>query len=185
MPEEDPDLLAGDNLDRLRGREPYSAMSERYRLTEELENARYENNLLAQKCRELEEESFHLAANQCHAGYAGEHGHHRCDEIDRLTKERDEARREVCGFHHLTGFLAGDYAISRGWDCYKNYSGEGFPQSVKDFKEFLKASSEEDLKTIERLQEENRQLRELKMQGVVLEPVKATPPHYDNLQDLG
>jgi hypothetical protein len=56
MTEEDPDLLAGDNLDRLRGRGPYSAMSERFRLTEELENARYENNLLAQKCRELEQE---------------------------------------------------------------------------------------------------------------------------------
>lgn len=131
MTEEDPDLLAGDNLDGLRGRNPYSPMSERFRLTELLENARYQNNLLAQKCRELE-------------------------------KERDEARREVCGFHHLTGFLSGDYAISRGWDCYKNYSGEGFPQSVKDFKEFLKASSEEDLKTIERLREENRKLRENK-----------------------
>jgi hypothetical protein len=83
----------------------------------------------------------------------------KCEE---LTRERDEARREVCGFHHLTGFLAGDYAISRGWDCYENYSGEGFPQSVKEFKEFLKASSEEDLKTIERLWEENRQLRENK-----------------------
>lgn len=154
MTEEDPDLLAGDNLDRLRGRKPYPAMSERFRLTEELENAKYQNNLLVQKCRELE-------------------------------KERDEARREVCCFHHLTGFLSGDYAISRGWDCYKNYSGEGFPQSVKDFKEFLKASSEEDRKTIERLQEENRQLRELKMRGVVSEPVKATPPHYDYLQDLG
>jgi hypothetical protein len=103
----------------------------------------------------------------------------------KLREERDEARREVCGFHHLTGFLSGDYAISRGWDCYKNYSGEGFPQSVKDFKEFLNAHSEEDRKTIERLQEENRQLRELKMRGVVSEPVKATPPHYDYLQDLG
>ena len=78
-----------------------------------------------------------------------------------LTRERDEARREVCGFHHLTGFLSGDYAISRGWD-YLNDEGKwpGFPQSVKDFKEFLKAHSEEDLKTIERLREENRQLRE-------------------------
>jgi len=83
-------------------------------------------------------------------------------ELAAMREERDEARREVCGFHHLTGFLGGDYAISRGWDCYKNYSGEGFPQSVKDFKEFLKASSEEDLKTIERLREENRQLRENK-----------------------
>jgi hypothetical protein len=179
MNEENPDLFAKNNLDGLRARNPYSAMSERFRLTELLETAKYQNDLLAQKCRELEKENFHLAANQCHAGYGGEYGHHRCAEIDRLIKERDEARREVCGFHHLTGFLSGDYAISRGWDCYKNYSGEGFPQSVKDFKEFLNAHSEEDLKTIERLQEENRQLRELKMQGVVSEPVKATPPKYD------
>ena len=155
MTEEDPDLLAGDNLDRLRGRKPYPAMSERYRLTEELENAKYQNNLLVQKCRELE-------------------------------KERDEARREVCGFHNLTGFLAGDYAISRGWDCFKDHQrGWAFPKSVTDFKEFLNAHSEENLKSIERLQEENRQLREMKMRGVVSEPVKATPPHYDHLQDLG
>ena len=155
MNEEDPDLLADDgDHDQSRSRSPFPAMSERYRLTEELENAKYQNNLLVQKCRELE-------------------------------KERDEARREVCCFHHLTGFLSGDYAISRGWDCYKNYSGEGFPQSVKDFKEFLKASSEEDRKSIDRLREENRQLREMKMRGVVSEPVKATPPHYDHLQDLG
>ena len=46
MTEEDPDLLAGDNLDRLRGRN----------LTEELENARYQNNLLTEECRELEKE---------------------------------------------------------------------------------------------------------------------------------
>ena len=39
----------------------------------------------------------------------------------KLREERDEARREVCGFHHLTGLglLAGDYANSRGWDCFK------------------------------------------------------------------
>jgi single-stranded DNA-specific DHH superfamily exonuclease len=56
MTEEDPDLLAGDNLDRLRGRTPYPDMSERLRLWEELENAKYQNNLLAQRCRELEQE---------------------------------------------------------------------------------------------------------------------------------
>lgn len=43
MTEEDPDLLAGDNLDDLCGRNPYPAMSERFRLSEELENARYDN----------------------------------------------------------------------------------------------------------------------------------------------
>jgi hypothetical protein len=53
MTEEDPDLLAGENLDELRGRNP---MSERFRLWQELENAKYQNNLLAQKCRELEQE---------------------------------------------------------------------------------------------------------------------------------
>lgn len=127
MPEEDPDLLAGDNLDRLRGREPYSAMSERFRLTEELENARYENNLLAQKCRELEKENFHLAANQCHSGYAGEYGHHRCSEIDRLTKERDEARRMWCEAAPVDNCLSVDdmnrraraEAERRGWGCFQ------------------------------------------------------------------
>ncbi len=123
MPEEDPDLLADDGYhDQNRSRSPFPAMSERYRLTEELENARYQNNLLTQKCRELEKEVSSLAANQCHAGYAGEYGHHRCSEIDRLR-------------------------------------------------------------------EENMQLRELLMEmritGVVSEPQKATPPHYDHLQDLG
>lgn len=132
MTEEDPDLLAGDNLDGLRGRNPYSPMSERFRLTELLENARYQNNLLAQKCRELE-------------------------------KERDEARWEVCGFHHLTGFLAGDYAISRGWNYFNDErKWAKFPQSVTDFDKFLKARSEENNKSIERLWEENRQLRENK-----------------------
>ena len=42
-------------------------------------------------------------------------------EIGRLQRERDEARLEVCGLHHLTGFLAGDYANSRGWDCFKDH----------------------------------------------------------------
>jgi hypothetical protein len=53
MNEEDPDLLAGKNLDELRGRKMYIPMSECW---EETENAKYQNNLLAQKCRELEHE---------------------------------------------------------------------------------------------------------------------------------
>jgi hypothetical protein len=40
-------------------------------------------------------------------------------EIERLRAERDEARREVCNLMHKTGFLNGDYADSRGWDCFK------------------------------------------------------------------
>jgi hypothetical protein len=34
----------------------------------------------------LREENFRLAADQCHAGYAGEHGDHRCREIDALRE---------------------------------------------------------------------------------------------------
>jgi hypothetical protein len=40
------------------------------------------------------------------------------EEIKRLRQERDEARRDVCDMMHITGFLAGDYADSRGWDCF-------------------------------------------------------------------
>ena len=34
-------------------------------------------------------------------------------------RERDEARREVCNLMHPTGFLNGDYARERGWDCFR------------------------------------------------------------------
>ncbi len=40
--------------------------------------------------------------------------------VDRVIAERDEARRDVCHMMHWTGFLAGDYARSRGWDCFKD-----------------------------------------------------------------
>ena len=105
----------------------------------------------------------------------------KCEE---LTRERDEARWEVCGFHHLTGFLSGDYAISRGWISFNDErKWSEFPPSVKEFDEFLKAQSQLNIEAIDRLREENRQLREMKMWGVVSEPVKATPPKYENLED--
>jgi len=46
------------------------------------------------------------------------------DEIERLTAERDEARREVCVLMQRTGFLRGDYAAERGWDCFKEANDE-------------------------------------------------------------
>lgn len=45
-------------------------------------------------------------------------------ENKQLSKERDEARRDICDMHQITGFLSGDYAHSRGWDCFK----DGYPQ---------------------------------------------------------
>ena len=136
MTKEDPDLLAGDNLDGLRGRKPYHPMSERFRLTEELENARYQNNLLTEKCRELESRNKSLKE-----GFEG--GCHLCE----VVAENSNRVRE--------SYIA-------AW-----------------------ALNEELEKKIERLQEENRQLRELRIQGIVSEPQKATPPHYDYPQDLG
>jgi hypothetical protein len=83
MTEEDPDLLAGDNLDRLRGRN----------LTEELENARYQNNLLTEECRELEKERDEARRLYCGAVEKIQHG---------IT---NETKRSVADF--------------LGWDCFK------------------------------------------------------------------
>ena len=65
-------------------------------------------------------------------------------------------------------------------------------QSVIDYEACKKYINNEGVKMmseaaneIERLREENRKLRELKIQDVVSEPQKATPSHYDHLQDLG
>lgn len=81
-------------------------------------------------------------------------------EIERLRKERDDVRREVCGFHHLTGFLAGDYANSRGWDCFPNRDYE-FEPSVKDFKLFLESQDKIFLDRIDRLTAECDEARRL------------------------
>ena len=75
----------------------------------------------------------------------------------KLMEERDEARREVCGFHHLTGFLCGDYANSRGWDCWKDH--HEFPQSVTDFKLFLEGQDKIFLESNERLRKERDEAR--------------------------
>jgi hypothetical protein len=81
-------------------------------------------------------------------------------EINRLVQERDEARWEICGFHHLTGFLAGDYAISRGWNYFNDErKWPKFPQSVADFKEFLRGQDKIFLEEKDRLRKENEELR--------------------------
>lgn len=81
-------------------------------------------------------------------------------EISRLKCERDEARREVCWFHHLTGFLAGDYANSRGWN-YLNDERKWpkSPQSVTDFKLFLEGQDKIFLEMNDRLRAERDELQ--------------------------
>ena len=130
MPEEDPDLLAGEALDELRGRNPYPTMSERFRLSEELDNARYENNLLVQKCRELQERIDALkheveAKEKINSTLTGA--------FDALRRERDEARRRVCEmslelgkvFRRVGGktvevTTAEGVADMMKWDCFNH-----------------------------------------------------------------
>ena len=47
--------------------------------------------------RRLFNANLALSANQCHAGYAGDHGHDRCHEINinRLTRECEEAKMRI------------------------------------------------------------------------------------------
>lgn len=52
--------------------------------------------------------------------------------VDQIIRERDEARREVCWIMQKTGFMRGDYANSRGWDCFKDPEGP-CPDSVNTF----------------------------------------------------
>jgi hypothetical protein len=44
------------------------------------------------------------------------------DEIERLGKERDEARMEVCEWEHHWDKTSSEqyYADKRGWDCFKD-----------------------------------------------------------------
>jgi hypothetical protein len=58
------------------------------------------------------------------------------DTIDRITAERDEARRDICSMMHMTGFLAGDYADSKGWDCFKD-GYTGFSTEIQNFRDIF------------------------------------------------
>ena len=52
------------------------------------------------------------------------------NDIERLRKERDEARREVCHLMRSDDYnepfdgTVFEYAIHRGWDCFKENSND-------------------------------------------------------------
>jgi len=55
-----------------------------------------------------------------HASHVTEVVWNAADEIERLRRERDEARREVCEMlERDAGFAAHQQAESRGWDCFE------------------------------------------------------------------
>lgn len=64
-------------------------------------------------------------------------------DIVRLIAERDEARRDVCDMMHMTGFLAGDFAHSKGWDCFKNGDKHPWSDDVVNFRNIYYAYSDE------------------------------------------
>jgi hypothetical protein len=67
------------------------------------------------------------------------------DEFEQLRAERDEARRDICSMMHMTGFLAGDYADSKGWDCFKD-GHTGFSTEIQNFRDIFYGYKDE-LKT--------------------------------------
>ena len=58
------------------------------------------------------------------------------ERIAELRKERDEVRRDICCMMHMTGFLAGDYAHSKGWDCFKD-GYNGFSPEIQNFRDIF------------------------------------------------
>ncbi len=107
-------------------------------------------------CEELKDRCEHLEIDRNNLAASTEAMQ---EKLSKVIEERDEARWEVCGFHHLTGFLAGDYANSRGWN-YLNDEKKwpGFPQSVSDFKLFLEGQDKIFLEMNDRLRNDNKQL---------------------------
>jgi hypothetical protein len=59
-----------------------------------------------------------------------------CNKNKQLQAERDEARRDICNMMHMTGFLAGDYAHSKGWDCFKD-GYTGFSIDIQNFRDIF------------------------------------------------
>jgi len=59
-----------------------------------------------------------------------------CNKKNQMQAERDEARRDVCSMMHMTGFLGGDYAHSKGWDCFKD-GNTGFSPEIQNFRDIF------------------------------------------------
>ena len=110
-------------------------------------------------CEELKDRCEHLETDRNNLAASTEAMQ---EKLLKVIEERDEARWEVCGFHHLTGFLAGDYANSRGWN-YLNDERKwpGFPHSVSGFKLFLEGQDKIFLERVDRLTAERDEARRL------------------------
>jgi hypothetical protein len=97
------------------------------------------------------------------------------DEIERLRAERDETRRDICSMMHMTGFLAGDYADSKGWDCFKD-GHTGFSTEIQNFRDIFYGYKDELRAERDEARREVCQLKSINFED------KITPKAYAELR---
>jgi hypothetical protein len=58
------------------------------------------------------------------------------NDLERVTDERDEARRECCTWQALeSGRRKEDIAVTRGWDCFAHTEGASSPDNSREAKQ--------------------------------------------------
>jgi len=97
------------------------------------------------------------------------------DERNAAVKERDEARRDICSMMHMTGFLGGDYAHSKGWDCFKD-GHTGFSPEIQNFRDIFYGYKDELRAERDEARREVCELKSLNFEG------KITPKGYAEMR---
>ena len=87
----------------------------------------------------------------------------------------DEARRDVCSMMHMTGFLGGDYAHSKEWDCFKD-GHTGFSPEIQNFRDIFYGYKDELRAERDEARREVCELKSLNFEG------KITPKAYAEMR---
>jgi len=98
-----------------------------------------------------------------------------CIKKNQMQAERDEARRDVCSMMHMTGFLGGDYAHSKGWDCFKD-GHTGFSPEIQNFRDIFYGYKDELRAERDEARREVCELKSLNFEG------KITPKAYAEMR---
>jgi hypothetical protein len=98
-----------------------------------------------------------------------------CNKKNQMQAERDEARRDICSMMHMTGFLGGDYAHSKGWDCFKD-GHTGFSPEIQNFRDIFYGYKDELRAERDEARREVCELKSLNFEG------KITPKGYAELR---
>jgi hypothetical protein len=98
-----------------------------------------------------------------------------CNKKNQMQAERDEARRDICSMMHMTGFLGGDYAHSKGWDCFKD-GHTGFSPEIQNFRDIFYRHKDELRSERDEARREVCELKSLNFED------KITPKAYAELR---